>query len=184
MKIYTRRGDEGQTDLFGAGRVSKDDLRVEVYGTVDETNAWLGVALAELQEQHRELHPILVRLQNELFCLGSELAAPGALDKIPAISEADITRLEEEIDRADSVLPKLRHFVLPSGNKVSSALHVARTVSRRAERHSVTLAHKEQIRPIVVKYLNRLSDHLFTMARWANHLARSEEVPWLGRSAE
>lgn len=181
MKIYTKRGDEGQTDLFGAGRVSKNDPRVEVYGTVDEANAWLGVALSELGADSAMTN-VMIRLQNELFCLGSELAAPGALDKIPAIADADIERMEQEIDAADLELPKLKHFVLPSGSKACAALHVARTVVRRAERLSVPLLVDEQIRPIVVRYLNRLSDHLFTMARLANHRANVAEVEWLGRS--
>ena len=188
MKIYTKRGDTGETDLFGSGRVSKDALRVDTFGTVDECNATIGVARAALTPVAEALDPILTRVQNELFALGAELASPGALDKVPLLQEASIERLEHEIDHAETLLAPLRNFILPGGSASGAGLHLARTVARRAERLAVSLAavsrdNGEPLRPEVVRYLNRLSDHLFVHARFANHLADMPETAWLGRSA-
>jgi len=183
MKIYTKRGDSGETDLFGSGRVSKDALRVETFGTVDECNASIGVARATLTSPEEALDAILARVQNDLFALGAELASPGALDKVPLLDQTHIARLEHEIDAAEAVLAPLRNFILPGGSLSGAGLHLARTVARRAERLSVSLAAQETLRPEVVSYLNRLSDHLFVHARFANHLAQMPETAWLGRSA-
>jgi cob(I)alamin adenosyltransferase len=177
MKIYTKRGDAGETDLFGSGRVSKDTLRVETFGTVDECNAAIGLARAASPA----LDDLLGRVQNDLFALGAELASPGALDKVPLLGDSHVTRLEEEIDAAEAQLAPLRHFILPGGSAIGAGLHFARTVARRAERLAVTLSKHEALRPEVVRYLNRLSDHLFVHARLANHLAQMPETPWLGR---
>lgn len=183
MKIYTKRGDTGETDLFGSGRVSKDTLRVEAFGTVDECNATIGVARAGLTSAAQALEAILERVQNDLFALGAELASPGALDKVPLLSDSHIVRLEHEIDSAEVVLSPLRNFILPSGSTSGAGLHLARTVARRAERLTVSLSKLEPLRPETIRYLNRLSDHLFVHARLANHLAQMPETPWLGRSA-
>ncbi len=183
-KIYTKRGDAGETDLFGAGRVGKDDPRVDAYGTVDECNAALGFARAQLSGVATlgEIDAILARLQAELFCVGSELAAPGMVDKMPIVTAAHVTQLEQEIDRATNELPPLKHFILPGGSSAASALHLARTVARRAERLVTPLVRSLGCRLEVLVYLNRLSDHLFTLARWTNHKLGVAESEWLGRS--
>jgi cob(I)alamin adenosyltransferase len=180
MKIYTRVGDDGTTGLFGAGRVRKDDLRVAAYGDVDELNALLGLARAD--DPDADMAAILARLQAELFVLGAQLATPdpsSAPRGVPELTEVDIARLEGEIDRFDTELPPLTSFVLPSGSRLGSTLHVARTVCRRAERSVVTLAAHEAVAPHALKYLNRLSDHLFTLARLANFRAGAPETKWM-----
>jgi cob(I)alamin adenosyltransferase len=178
MKIYTRGGDKGDTDLLGGKRVGKDDLRVESYGTVDELNAALGMVCAS------GLEPVLAqhveRIEHELFTVCSRLAAaPGAdLSRIPAIEQAWIDRLEHEIDEATAALPPLRQFVLPGGSVPASWLHLARTICRRAERVVVRLARAEEVEPLAIAYLNRLSDWLFVMARLANQEAGARELFW------
>ena len=179
MKVYTKVGDKGTTGLFGAPRVRKDDVRVVAYGEVDELNATLGLARAQGADE--ELAGILERLQSELFTLGSMLATPvpsHAPKAVPVLDDEDVTRLEREIDRFDEELPPLTAFVLPAGSPLAAALHVARTVCRRAERAVVTLAGKESIPQVAIVYLNRLSDHLFTLARVANHRAQVPETQW------
>jgi cob(I)alamin adenosyltransferase len=184
-KIYTKAGDKGDTALVGGQRVPKDSARIEAYGTVDELNAVIGlVRRANLDEKgpdaaRAEIDRILSRVQNELFNLGSLLATlPGDLSpKQPRIEERHIVKLEEEIDRMNEHLPALRSFTLPGGGQVSSWLHLARTVCRRAERRIVTLAAVEPATdPMVVKYVNRLSDHLYVMGRW-NVRERGETEP-------
>jgi cob(I)alamin adenosyltransferase len=184
VKIYTKRGDTGQTDLYGAGRVDKDDPRVEAYGTVDECNAALGVAAEALSRDPRThaIQAIVLRLQHELFCVGSELAAPGMVDKMPLVGTAHIEAMEKEIDDATAVLPALKRFILPGGSAAAAALHVARTIARRAERLVTPLARDSQCRPLVVMYLNRSSDHLFTLARLSNHALGISETEWEGRT--
>lgn len=180
MKIYTKVGDSGMTGLFGGPRVPKDHLRVNAYGEVDELNSTLGVARADVQSIP-DLDAILGRLQNELFTLGAQLATPDAEHAprdVPVIREEDIARMEKEIDRFDEELQPLRAFILPAGTRGASMLHLARTVCRRAERASVALSHHEAIPPLALKYLNRLSDLLFTLARVANHRAGVPEVKW------
>jgi cob(I)alamin adenosyltransferase len=181
VKIYTKTGDDGETGLFGGGRVPKDDPRVEAYGDVDELNAVIGVARAvELMPRIDEL---LVLVQRDLFAIGALLATPDRekmaqhLQKA-RIDEHRIAELEQAIDDAESELEPLRAFILPGGTAKAAALHVARTVCRRAERHVVRLQHAVELPALAVIYLNRLSDLLFTLARLANHRAGAGEVTW------
>ncbi len=180
MKIYTRVGDDGTTGLFGAGRVRKDALRVTAYGEVDELNAFLGVARTHAGDA--QLGAVLERLQSELFTLGAELATPDpshAPKNVPVIRDAHVEALEREIDAFDAELEPLRSFILPSGTPLAAALHVARTVCRRAERSLVSLTAHEPVPVEALHYLNRLSDHLFTLARVANRRAGVAETPWV-----
>ena len=183
MKIYTRRGDRGETGLFGGGRVPKNHLRVEAYGQVDELNAAIGLALAlEPRTYGRE---VLEQVQRDLFTIGAELATPNSakLDKAlrgPRVGPPQVATLEQTIDRYDAQVPPLKQFVLPGGVPKAAALHVARTVCRRAERAVVTFQRKHKTGGLssVVPYLNRLSDLLFVLARVANHAAGVQEIPW------
>jgi cob(I)alamin adenosyltransferase len=181
MKIYTKTGDKGDTGLFGGGRVDKDHPRVEAYGEVDELNAALGLVRA-LDPMPR-IDEVIVPVQRDLFSLGALLATPdrekmkGHLEKA-RIDEGRIVELEKAIDECDAELPALRAFILPGGSEKAAALHVARTVCRRAERRVITLRREAEIPDLVVKYLNRLSDLLFTLARLANHRAGAGEVSW------
>jgi cob(I)alamin adenosyltransferase len=178
MKIYTRRGDDGSTGLLGQGRVLKSAPRVEAYGSVDELNAALGVARA--QDGNGWLAASLDSIQNRLFTVGAELASttPEALGKVERIDGAAVTWLESEIDRLEADLAPLTQFIVPGGTALAAALHVARTVCRRAERRVVALAQNDTVSPEVVRYLNRLADLLFVMARWANHRAGVVDLPW------
>ena len=182
-RIYTKTGDAGETGLFGGVRVSKDNLRVEVYGTVDELNAVLGLARA--QGAPAEIERVLEPLQNKLFELGAELATPPGRAKQPSkITDADVQWLEREIDAADEPLPSLKSFVLPGGTQTAATLHVARNVCRRAERRCVALRHLEpDTAALTVTFLNRLSDLLFVLARRANHAAGVADVLWAPRAA-
>jgi cob(I)alamin adenosyltransferase len=178
-KIYTKTGDDGDTGLFGGGRVGKDDTRVEAYGQVDELNAVLGLARAE---GAGDLDGLLQTLQDQLFTVGSILATPAgskASKGIPPIGATWVTDMEHAIDRWDVELPPLTSFILPGGSKAAALLHLGRTVCRRAERRVVPLMRAGKVEPEVVVYLNRLSDLLFTMARVANHRAHVKDVPWL-----
>lgn len=176
MRIYTRTGDTGETGLIGGQRVPKDDPRVEAYGTVDELNATLGIARCYLTEQP-ELDNLLERLQNELFDIGAELASPPErAAQFQSIGESHITAMENAIDRFEEELPPLRQFILPGGTLTAAHLHLARTVCRRAERQVVRLSHTSTVNAAIIKYLNRLSDLLFVMARVANHRAGVEDV--------
>ena len=178
MKIYTRTGDSGETSLFGGTRVRKDDGRVEAYGDVDEVNAWLGFALATRLDD--DLSAEIVQIQRDLFALGAQLADPS--DKLaPAmakaiVGEGDVARLENAIDRFDASLPSLRKFILAGGSPAGAALHVARTVCRRAERRIVAL--DPPVDPVLLRYVNRLSDLLFVLARVVNHRAGVAETEW------
>jgi cob(I)alamin adenosyltransferase len=187
MRIYTRRGDDGSTGLFGGPRVGKDDLRVAAYGDVDELNAALGVARGELVDSRvADLERFAAGLQSELFDLGAELATPdrtAVKHAVPQATAEDVARLEGEIDRIDDELPELRAFVLPAGTRAAAALHVCRTVCRRAERSLVLLSRKEQVSTEALAYLNRLSDLLFTMARAANLRLGVQDVPWQPKTA-
>jgi cob(I)alamin adenosyltransferase len=182
VKIYTRTGDAGETGLFDGTRVSKADARVATYGDVDELNAWLGLAAATLGDEPGgplALKPILHRLQRDLFALGSRLADPShrIAERVTkaAISPEDITRLEGWIDALDVELPPLRRFILPGGAQAGAALHVARTVCRRAERAMVALG---EVEPELLIYINRLSDLLFVLARAANARQENAEIEW------
>jgi cob(I)alamin adenosyltransferase len=183
LKIYTRRGDAGQTDLFGGERVGKDALRVEVYGEVDELNSVVGLAAAH--SSHADLEGLLQRIQSTLFDVGAHLATPDAAHrekaKVPSASTEDVDELEECIDRFEGELEPLKSFVLPGGTAAAAAFHVARTVCRRAERRAVTLNDSEPLDPTLLKYLNRLSDLLFTLARLENARAGLADVAWVGR---
>jgi cob(I)alamin adenosyltransferase len=181
MKIYTRTGDTGQTGLFGGARERKDDVRVEAYGTVDETNAALGLARASGLAS--DVDAQLGRIQEDLFVVGAELACvPDKIDrlKMELIGPEHATHLEQLIDAAEEGLPPLTSFVLPGGSAGAAALHLARTVCRRAERAVLGLP---DVRPDIVVYLNRLSDLLFVLARQANHRAGVADVPWQGRAS-
>ncbi len=171
-KIYTRTGDDGSTGLGDGSRVGKDSARVEAYGTVDEANSCIGLLLAaDLPDAVRDL---LVRIQHQLFDLGGELCIPGHA----AISDADITALEAQLDHFNADLPALKEFILPGGGEAAARCHVARTVVRRVERATVALARQEDIRPQAVHYLNRLSDLLFVLARVLARAAGHGEVLW------
>lgn len=179
MKIYTRTGDAGQTSLRWGERIAKDALRVEVYGTVDEANAFVGLALSHLHPgTAEELRAMLFRIQRELFDVGADLATPPNKDKgeKPKVEEAFITQLESEIDQLEAGLEPLRSFILPGGTQAASALHVARTVTRRAERRLVSLMEQEPVDPFLLKYLNRLSDFLFVAARAANRAMGASDI--------
>jgi cob(I)alamin adenosyltransferase len=184
VKIYTKSGDGGETGLFGGGRVRKCDARVEAYGEVDEACAALGVARAALADE--ELTAALARVQDELFCVGAELASPHgvkARSAVPRIEPRWAERLEQAMDRWDTQLPTLHQFVLPGGTAGAAALHQARAVCRRAERRVVALAAQVELDPAVLIYLNRLSDFLFIAARLANHRAGQAETHWDPRAA-
>ncbi len=178
-RIYTRTGDAGETGLFGGGRVSKDDLRVEAYGSVDELNAAVG-AVRSL-EIDPELDRHLARVQEQLFSVGSHLATPPqarARSAIPPVEAAWSVELEKAIDGWEAELPALTRFLLPGGSRSGAALHVARCACRRAERRVVALHRKARMEEAVLVYLNRLSDFLFVAARVANHRAGAPEVLW------
>ena len=181
MNIYTRTGDRGETGLFGGGRVPKDDRRVEAYGDVDELNATLGLARAiELMPRVDE---VLVPIQRDLFAIGALLATPDPVKMREQLAKARldeerVAQLEAVIDAGEAELEPLRAFILPGGTPKAAALHVARTVCRRAERRVVTLAHDVDIPELAVMYLNRLSDLLFVLARVANRRAGAGEVTW------
>jgi cob(I)alamin adenosyltransferase len=179
VKLYTRTGDSGETALFDGTRVSKADPRVDAYGDVDELNAVLGLARAAGSDA--ELDAQLARIQQDLFALGARLADPASriarrVTKA-AIADEDVSRLEGWIDRADAEVPPLKRFILPGGAPLAATLHLARTVCRRAERHVVGLG-PDAVEPVLVVYLNRLSDLLFALARLANHRARVAEPEW------
>jgi cob(I)alamin adenosyltransferase len=181
MKIYTKTGDAGDTGLFGGGRVGKDHPRVEAYGDVDELNATLGLVRA--LEPMPRIDEVIVPIQRDLFSIGALLATPDR-DKMKAslekarIDDTRIRELELAIDQCETELEPLRSFIVPGGTAKAAALHVARTVCRRAERRVVALQHSEELPPIVVVFLNRVSDLLFMLARVANRRAGAGEVSW------
>lgn len=172
-KIYTRTGDDGSTGLGDGTRVRKDSLRVEAYGTVDEANSAIGVVLAD------PIVPIAVKaclteVQHDLFELGGELCIPGH----SAITDAFVTRLEHDLDKFNADLPRLKEFILPGGTPAAAACHLARTVVRRAERRVTSLADIEDVRPEAIRYLNRLSDLLFVVARVLSRAGQGKEILW------
>lgn len=186
MKIYTKTGDSGTTALFGGTRVKKYNLRIESYGTVDELNSYIG--LIKDQEIRNEVKNSLLRIQNELFTLGAMLATPPEKEtlksgkerlNIPKIDSNSILFLENEIDNMDEELPQMTHFILPGGHQAVSFCHIARCVCRRAERLSVELNDEESINNDIIKYLNRLSDYLFTLARKLSKDLTVEEIKWI-----
>ena len=188
MKVYTKTGDGGTTALFGGTRVPKDHIRIESYGTVDELNSYIG--LIRDQEMNQHYKDTLIEIQDRLFTVGAILATPIDKEimkngekrlKNLGIIETDIELLEKEIDTMEDALPQMTHFVLPGGHTTVSYCHVARCVCRRAERLSVHLSHEEPIDEMAVKYLNRLSDYLFVLARKLSFDLKAEEVKWIPR---
>ena len=178
MKIYTKKGDKGETSLLGGTRVKKSHIRIESYGTVDELNSWIG--LIRDQQIDQGTKKLLVRIQDRLFTIGSHLASDPAKKgmKIPDIKEEDITALEKEMDKMNEVLPEMKNFVLAGGHPIVSYCHIARCVCRRAERCTVSLADEEKVEAIIIIYLNRLSDYLFVLSRKLSHDLKAEEIPW------
>ncbi len=182
-RMYTRTGDKGETGLFSGERVPKDSLRVEAYGTLDELSCSVG--LARSMTVDREVNRILERVQGDLFLISAELATLRRKDgraKPSQITEQTVRSLEEDIDRLDAELPQLSEFIFPDGTRPAAALHLARSIARRAERRTVTLSGKEEVPAQVVPYLNRLSSLLFVLARIANKRSGVEEAKWSLRS--
>lgn len=179
MKIYTRTGDKGQTSLLGGTRVPKHHARIEAYGTVDELNSHIGM-LRDLSGNLKQ--DLLIGIQEKLFSLGSRLASANEAEAdkfhVPALAEGDITALEQAMDEMDRALPEMRNFILPGGHPAVSQAHICRTVCRRAERLVVAIAEVEPIPEVIVRYLNRLSDLLFVLARWLAHTCHAPEIPW------
>ncbi len=183
FKIYTKTGDKGGTSLIGGVRVPKDHIRIESYGTVDELNSFIGMVcdLAQNEQVTAELREI----QDRLFTVGSVLATNPDKEvkmKLPDLHDADVTWLEAKIDAMNEVLPEMRSFILPGGNLASSTCHVARCVCRRAERICVAMqGQHEFMPPLIIQYLNRLSDYLFVLARYIGHINNAPEIPWRAR---
>ena len=183
MKIYTKTGDKGKTSLIGGTKVFKSDLRIQSYGTVDELNSFVGLCLDHLMSHN--IPSVLAETQDRLFTIGSSLACDPEKEtklKIPDLHEADIELLEKEMDKMNEVLPLMKSFILPGGHVAVSTLHITRCVCRRAERCCVKLQKKNiEVEPLIVKYLNRLSDYLFVLARFAAHELKVAEIPWKAR---
>lgn len=177
FKIYTKAGDLGETALFGGRRLSKSHLRIEAYGTVDELNSYLGL-IRDLQ-QDEQTRKTLYAIQSQLFSIGSILASdPEQNLPVPQVSEQQIEALEQAMDQMDEELPELKNFILPGGHPTVSHCHIGRCICRRAERLVVALAGLESVPAIVIKYLNRLSDYLFILARWTARQTGADEVIW------
>ncbi len=183
QKIYTKTGDKGKTSLIGGTKILKSDLRIEAYGTIDELNSWIGLVNDFINDF--SANTILKEIQDRLFTIGSSLACDPEKEtklKIPDLHEADITLLEKEIDAMNETLPEMKHFILPGGHSSVSTTHIARCICRRAERCCVNLeAHKGQVEPLIIKYLNRLSDYLFVLARYVGKINNSPEIIWKPR---
>lgn len=179
IKLYTKTGDKGQTSLLGGKKVSKADLRIEAYGNVDELNSFIGL-LHDQQEVENTLKKQLSWTQNHLFNIGSILATEEDFKgfKLPKVSEAEVNQLEKWIDEFDSEVPPLKNFILPGGHQAVSFSHVCRTVCRRTERSIISLANSAQIDPLILQFINRLSDYFFIFARVLSVRLKVEEVPW------
>ena len=180
MKIYTKTGDTGETALFGGTRLPKNHLRIEAYGTIDELNAYIGVVRDSIANE--ATRTALKTIQDRLFTIGANLASDGVYKVIPDLFPHDITFLEQEIDAMDEKLPPLRNFILPGGHIAVSFCHVARCVCRRAERLTVALHHETPTEPIILQYLNRLSDYLFTLSRQIAQDCNAPEIAWQPRT--
>jgi cob(I)alamin adenosyltransferase len=178
LKIYTKKGDSGKTSLIGGTRVSKNHIRIEAYGTVDELNSWIGLLRDESKDKRAK--EVFINIQNNLFNIGSLLAADPKKNKmkLPLISEQDVLLLEKEIDKMNESLPPIKNFLLPGGHVSVSHCHIARCVCRRAERNVVALDTASNVEPVIVKYLNRLSDYLFVLSRKLAADFKAKEVPW------
>lgn len=185
MKIYTRKGDTGTTQLIGGTRVPKHHVRIESYGTVDELNSFIGLLRDQAIAESHKIN--LIEIQDRLFTIGSSLASdpeksiPKFREKIPVLNEEDVLFLEKEIDKMDEVLPEMKSFVLPGGHTTVSYCHLARCVCRRAERLSTHLSEIDFVEPLVIKYLNRLSDYLFVLSRMLAKELNAAETPWKPR---
>lgn len=183
IKIYTKTGDAGKTALIGGTKVPKSHIRIETYGTIDELNSYIGLVSDYASENHTKI--ILKEIQDRLFTIGSALATDPDKEpimKLPDLKEEDIELLEKEIDRMNDILPKMKFFILPGGHVAISTTHIARCVCRRAERNCVAMQEQEMfISPIIIKYINRLSDYLFMLARYTGHLLNVEEIAWKAR---
>jgi cob(I)alamin adenosyltransferase len=183
MKIYTKTGDKGTTSLIGGTKVPKSHLRIEAYGTVDELNSYTGLCKDLIGDKHSIT--ILQEIQDRLFTIGSSLACDPEKEpkmKIPDLKEEDIDLLEKEMDKMTDEIPAMKSFILPGGHPVISHLHIARCICRRAERCCVRLeTEQKEVEPIIIKYLNRLSDYLFILARYAGHLLNIPEIAWKPR---
>ena len=183
FKIYTKTGDLGKTSLIGGTKVAKSHLRIESYGTVDELNSYIGLVNDLVDDNHSK--KLLREIQDRLFTIGSSLACDPnkePLMKIPDLHEEDITLLEKEIDKMNDVLPEMKSFILPGGHPTVSYIHIARCICRRAERLCVHLQEEGMfVDPLVIKYMNRLSDYLFVLSRYAGHLLHITEIPWKPR---
>lgn len=178
MKIYTKKGDEGKTSLIGGTRVFKHNIRIEAYGTVDELNSWIG--LLRDNPEYSAQKELLLDIQDRLFTIGSLLAAdPGkSRMKLPELSEADVVKIENSIDLMEKELPEMKSFVLPGGHVLVSYCHITRCVCRRAERLIVHLNETEKTAPLILSYMNRLSDYLFVLSRWIALKCGAIETPW------
>ena len=178
MKIYTKKGDQGKTGLIGGTRVSKDDMKIEAYGTVDELNAFIGLLRDSVENKNYSEQ--LIEIQDRLFTAGSILAVgdSGTKMKLPSLCEEDITTLEKWIDDMDTNLPEMKSFVLPGGHQAVSICHITRTTCRRAERRVVSLSQHSNIDKLLLRYFNRLSDYLFTLGRTLANELNIEETPW------
>ena len=180
MKIYTRKGDAGTTSLIGGTQVAKFHYRIDAYGSMDELNAQVGMLRDSIDDE--KIREFLYGIQNKLFTIGSILASDGRNQmKLPEIEEKDVQEIEEAIDEADQELPPLKNFILPGGHPVVSYCHIARTVCRRAERKTVQLNENERVNPLIITYLNRLSDYFFMLARLTAKRLGVEEVTWKSR---
>lgn len=183
FKIYTKTGDTGNTGLIGGTKVPKSDLRIETYGTVDELNSWIGMINDQLN--HPEFKTELKEIQDRLFTIGSLLATDHNKDSrmaLPDLHDGDVQLLEHRIDAMTGQLPEMKCFILPGGHTTVSSIHITRCVCRRAERLAVSLQlHEVPVAPLVIQYLNRLSDYLFTLARYAGMVLGAEEIPWQPR---
>ena len=175
MPIYTRTGDTGSTSLFGGKRVLKCEELVDVYGSIDELNSWIGLTISKIKNQKSKI--FLEQVQSDLFTIGSVLAGwKGDLSML----SGRVSEMEKRIDAMEKDLPELRNFILPGGTEVGSFVHIARAICRRVERQTVALAQKQPADPIIIKYLNRLSDLFFMLARFINKLEKKQEVVWIG----
>jgi len=182
LKIYTKVGDKGTTSLIGGTKVLKSDLRIEAYGTIDELNSYVGLCNDVLINEHSKR--ILKEIQDRLFTIGSSLACDPKKEpkmKIPDLKEEDVSLLEKEMDQMNEMIPQMKSFILPGGHVTVSHLHIARCICRRAERCCVRLSEQATEDLLILKYLNRLSDYLFVLARYTLHLLNAEEIEWKPR---
>ncbi len=184
MKVYTKTGDKGKTSLLGGKKVSKADLRIEAYGTVDELNAFIGLLRDQEVNQIESRQALLQDVQDNLFVIGSLLATvPGYTKfKLPEITEDHVKQLEEEIDQMQEALPELKYFILPGGNASVSQAHICRTVTRRAERTIIRLDQEEPVSPVIIRFLNRLSDYFFVLGRKMGAELNAKEINWIPKT--